>query len=309
MKIITITLNPAFDVHCRIDSFVPFHENLATVTERDAGGKGVNISRALSANGTPNLAFLVLGEENASDFTQCLAKENIKTRGILVSGRIRENITIHESNARETRISFSGFSINKSLLNNIEREILSILKKEDFVTFTGRVPNGINMEDVTSFLKKMKDAGAKIILDSRSFEKQDILQVKPWLIKPNQEEISHYSGTDIQSKDEAISAAIALKDAGIDNVLISLGEQGAILVCSDGIFEASAPKIQVLSTIGAGDSSIAGFLTVASQGGSAADCLKTAVAYGSAACLQKGTQAPDGDDIQKMIREITVTKR
>ena len=104
MNIITLTLNPAFDVHCFIKGFAPYHENLATITENDAGGKGVNISRALTSCGVENLALVVLGEENGESFTRSLEADGIIYRSISVKGRIRENITVHTDNAPETRI-------------------------------------------------------------------------------------------------------------------------------------------------------------------------------------------------------------
>lgn len=308
MKIITVTLNPAFDIHCQLEGFMPFHENLATVTERDAGGKGVNISRALSANGVVNTAIVVMGEENAADFQKCLSSEGIRTKSILVPGRIRENITIHEENNKETRISFLGFQSNNIMLDQVKDEIFLLLEKENFITFTGRVPDGINIEDVKRLLRQLTERGCKIVLDSRSFEIEDIIDVKPWLIKPNQEEISHYLGKDIQTKEQAVIGALALKEKGIENVMISMGEQGAILVCNEGAFVATAPSIQVESTIGAGDSAVAGFLVAASSSNPPDECLKTAVAYGSAACMQKGTKAPKKDDIRTLLKEITVRR-
>ena len=95
MKIITLTLNPAFDVHCSADHFEACHENLAVITEREAGGKGVNISRALSMNGVPNLALLAVGDENGADFCRELDKDAMTYDVIELKGRIRENITIH----------------------------------------------------------------------------------------------------------------------------------------------------------------------------------------------------------------------
>ena len=109
MKIITLTLNPAFDIHCYTENFKPYHENLAKITDRDASGKGVNISRALKATGVDSLAFLVLGDENADSFERGLKADGLNYRAVTVSGRIRENITLHTEGADETRISFAGF--------------------------------------------------------------------------------------------------------------------------------------------------------------------------------------------------------
>ena len=111
MNIITVTLNPAFDMHCYTEDFQPFHENLAKITACEAGGKGINISRALTVNGVDNVALAVVGEENEEAFIKSLRADKMDVRSIRWSGRIRENITLHTNNAPETRISFSGSAI------------------------------------------------------------------------------------------------------------------------------------------------------------------------------------------------------
>ncbi len=308
MKIITLTLNPAFDIHCYVEKFLPFHENLATITDREAGGKGVNISRALCVNGVQNLALVVLGEENADNFRKSLDLDKIEYREITVKGRIRENITIHTSGADETRISFSGFDTDASLLEAAEEAIADVVEKGTFVTFTGRIPSGISVSEIKSFLSVLKDKGAKIVIDSKSFSLDDLVEIKPWLIKPNQEEISEYLGQNITSFEQAVASAQELYKKGIDNVMISLGDKGALLVCSDGGFEAIPPRVEAISTIGAGDSSIAGFLAASVNGLSSCDRLRTAVAYGTAACLTTGTKPPRAYDIEEVLKQIIVKK-
>ena len=306
MNIVTLTLNPAFDIHCYVEKFAPFHENLAKVTDREAGGKGVNISRALCANGVENLALVALGDENAQSFRQSLDSDGMSYREITVKGRIRENITIHTSGADETRISFSGFDTDESLLDKAEDALSDVIADGVFVTFTGRVPSGMSIERVKEFLHRLKNKGARIVIDSKSFSLDDLIEMKPWLIKPNEEEIGEYLGRGIDSFAEVESAARALFDKGIENVMISLGAKGALLVCEDGAFVATPPKVEALSTIGAGDSSIGGFLAAAAQGLGASEMLRTAVAYGTAACMTSGTKPPRAEDVKAIFDEVVI---
>ncbi len=308
MKIITLTLNPAFDVHCSSEHFEACHENLATITEREAGGKGVNISRALSMNGVENLALLAVGDDNGADFCRELDKDSMTYEVIEVKGRIRENITIHTKDAPETRLSFTGFDTDESLLTAFEDKLLPMLAEGDLVTFTGRVPSGISMDAVKRFLFKIKAKGARIVIDSRSFEKDDLVEMTPWLIKPNEEEIAVYLGKDISSFESVIDGARELHRTGIENVMISLGAKGALLVCSEGAYVAHPPKIKALSTIGAGDSSIGGFLCAAAAGKDAAEMLRTAVSYGSAACMSAGTRPPVPADVAEIYLQVDVEK-
>ncbi len=306
MKIITLTLNPAFDIHCYTEKFLPFHENLAEITDREAGGKGVNISRALVVNRVENLALVVLGNENAESFRKSLDSDGLLYREIMVEGRIRENITIHTNRADETRISFSGFDADVSLLERTEAELSDVVEEGSVVTFTGRVPKGLPMSDVKAFLRRMQNKGARLVIDSRSFSLDDLTEIKPWLIKPNQEEISEYLGQNIDSFEQTVDSAHKLYKKGIENVMVSLGEKGALLVCDAGVLTAIPPKVEAISTIGAGDSSIAGFLCASVSGLSPSECLRTAVAYGTAACLTSGTKPPRADDIEEILKQIIV---
>ena len=308
MYIITLTLNPAIDVHCKSETFTPFAENLFDVTSNDAGGKGINISRALNTGGVENTAVLVVGSENGDDFLRKLKAEGISYKEIKVPGRIRENITLHTNGQPETRISFSGFSSDNSLIDKVRELLSGEALDNSIITVTGRLPDGVDIGYVKSFIKDLKAKGAKIVIDSRSFKKEDITECRPWLIKPNEEEIKMYEDTPVTGVESAIVAARKLKAQGIENVMISLGGEGAVLATDEGTFSATAPKIKVVSTIGAGDSSIAGFIAKFSQSGSYEEALRNAVSYGSAACCVEGTQSPKLSDIEKFYNEIEVKK-
>lgn len=304
MKIYTITLNPAYDVHATARSLSLGRENLAEIRSRDAGGKGVNISRALTYNGVENTAIIVLGRDNCADFKVALDADKMTYIAIETPGRIRENLTIHPEGDKETRLSFSGFSLDNSIL--VEIDDLIYADENTVVTFTGSVPSGVDMRVAKAFLKKLKSKGAKIVIDSRSFTLDDLTDVKPWLIKPNGEEIATYSGKTVKSFDDCLDFARELASRGIENVMISLGEMGALLASEDACITAIPPKIDALSTIGAGDSAIAGFIAAYKSSADAAECLKTATAYGTAACLSEGTTPPTKDNVAEIYKNIRI---
>ncbi len=301
MKIVTLTLAPAFDIHCDADSITVDHENIARVTDFDAGGKGVNISRALNRFGVSNTAVVVIGDENGADFENRLKNENIYFQKVGIKGRIRENITIHTANGKETRISFTGTQAPSDLMHTVERITDKICDEDTVLTFTGRLPEGVSVDEAKAYIKKVMTRGVRVVLDSRSFSLSDMLDVKPFLIKPNEEEITAYMGRDISDFDSAVNAATELCGKGIENVMISLGARGAVLCSSGEICSVEAPKINAISTVGAGDSSIAGFLYAMSHSMSIAECLKTAVAFGSAACLTSGTNPPEKSEVEMLL--------
>ena len=303
MKIITLTLNPAFDVHCCCDNFRPYHESIAKIISKDAGGKGVNISRALSVNGTENVAVLVVGKENGEEFCQALKKDGMTVSAVWVDGRIRENITLHEENNPETRISFEGFSCDKSVLEQAAKCVGEI-DENTIITFTGSIPEGITAKEVLEVLQDFRTRGAKIIIDSRSVSLSELLSFKPWLIKPNKDEAEAYASKNIQTVDDAIEIARCFYEKGIENVVISLGGDGAVWVSANGTIIGQNPKIEVCSTIGAGDSMLAGFIDGTVKGLAEKEILKRAIAYGTAACMQEGTLPPQKQDIERLEKDI-----
>lgn len=299
MKIITLTLNPAFDLHCYSKNFKPYHESIAEILSRDAGGKGINISRALTANGYNNLALVLIGRENGEEFKRGLSDDGLEYITVETDGRIRENLTLHETSNPETRISFEGFTSCDAILSKIEKELDEDLS-DTILTFTGSVPRGITNEGVKNLLKSLKNRGAKLVIDSRSLTLSDIYEIKPWLIKPNKDETESYTGIKVDGASVAKNIASDIHSKGVENVILSLGEEGAVLACAEGVFYKRSPNIEVKSTIGAGDSMIAGFLSAVISGLQKEECLARAVAFGSAACAEEGTRPPKKEKVKEI---------
>ena len=190
------------------------------------------------------------------------------------------------------------------VLEKVEKLVLDLAGDlPTVVTLTGRLPEGILMKDVKSMLSRFHERGIRTVIDSRSFTLADLIEVKPYLIKPNEEEIVTYMHREVNSISDALAAARELHECGITNVMISMGAKGAVLVSEEGEFTASAPAITPVSTIGAGDSSIAGYLAALSRGERAKTCLCYAIAFGSAACLTEGTKSPNVSDVERFLQK------
>ena len=305
-QIVTLTLNPAFDLHCSVKDLKLYDECYAETISVDAGGKGINVSRALKANGTESFAIVVVGAENAMEFCKALNRDNLRYEEIWAEGRIRQNLTLHEEDKPETRISFSGFSCDTSILRKVKNRV--DITENTIVTFTGSVPKGVDVADVKELLAEFKNEGAKIVIDSRSFSYDDLVEMKPWLIKPNRVESTRYLGKEVRTVERAVEMAQKFHENGVENAVVSLGGGGAVLVCEKGTYWAPAPKCNVVSTIGAGDSLLAGFIHGDSKGLSIEDTLRLAVACGTAACLTEGTRPPVKASIDAIYNEITVQK-
>ena len=303
MKIITLTLNPAFDKHCFTENFRLGHESFFEITSSDSGGKGINVSRALNSVGVENTALIVVGKKNKEEYLNGLDKNKVNYLPVFVDGRIRENVILHDNSGVETRVSFNGFTVDKSLFSEIEK-IIGETDNDTIVTLTGSNPKGLDKEEIKAFVKKLKKSGAKVVIDSRSFTLEDLIELKPFLIKPNKDEVSTYIGSEISSEKDAIIFADKLREKGIENVMVSLGKDGACLSCEEGSFYCPSPKITAISTIGAGDSTVAGFIYATVKGLKGKDKLRLSVAFGSAACLKAGTLPPEKEDIEKIYGKL-----
>ena len=222
---------------------------------------------------------------------------------ITAKGRIRENITLHTSSKPETRISFSGFSLDKTIFNQFEKLVFEETLNDAVVTFTGSIPDGIDKSLIKKFLLKIKHMGAKLVIDSKSFDISDLIELRPFLIKPNGEEVSLYSNIAVNDLDSALKAANEIRTLCAENVIISLGGKGAVLCCDDGNFTVVPPEITVKSTVGAGDSMIAGFLSALAKNLRFSEALRLSVAFGTAACTTVGTKPPAKDIIDEIFKK------
>lgn len=305
-KIITITLNPAYDIHYEVPQFTMGKENYSTSRIIDAGGKGINISRALKMSGLHSKALIVMGEDNDQDFEAILQQEQIDYLKVPCPGSIRYNVTIHPDVGPETRISQDNFQLAPAKLGEVAAKLTELAEPGAVVAFAGRVPRGINLPTIKSLLQTIKDAGALLVLDSNTFSLEELIKIKPWLIKPNEQEISSLLGRDILDIQEAKKAAVEIHKLGIENVLISLGELGMVYAGADVTCAVKVPQISPLSTIGAGDSTLAGYIYGYVNKMTQLDILKNAAASGTAACLAPGTNPPNPRDIKVIRDQITI---
>ena len=217
----TITLNPAFDIHYGMDSFEARKENYVKSAVIQAGGKGINISRALTENGISNIAYVALARENAATFEQELQKDGLAYVPFYTSGRIRENITLHPANDRETRISLDTFYADQAILDAMEEALRKEELSDSLLAFSGRLPRGIEKSAVIAFLKRLIARGARVVVDSNSFSADDLRKIHPWFIKPNEQEIAAFLGRTVSDAKDGAEAAMELVKQGVAEEVIS----------------------------------------------------------------------------------------
>lgn len=307
MNIITLTPNPAIDIHLACDSFKAGKYNTAQTLSRESAGKGVNVSRALAENGVPNICYIMLGDKTKESYLAPLADYKMTVKCSFTEGACRENINIHHKRS-ETVIAGVGPCVTGRNVDEFMRSMRQYSGEGTYLVLSGSISQGSDREAILEALFKLSCSGVSIIVDSKSFTLEEIIPLNPYLIKPNEEEVELLTGIVIKSDSDAISAAEAIYAMGIKNVLITRGGEQAVFATESGVYLAEPERVEVKSTVGAGDSTVAGFLYGIYHGYSITECLRTAVAFGCAACTTEGTLPPPACQIKSILPDIKVTK-
>ncbi len=308
MKIITITPSPAYDLHLSMDTLAVGGYNTASILRRDSAGKGINLSRALAANGIDSLAALFLGRASAEDFLSPPRALGMRLLPILTEGSVRENINIHTGDG-ETVIATGGPAVTAEHIREAEAALLPLVDSEAYVVLSGSISPTSDKMAILAMLYSFKAKGARLILDTRSLTLEEIIALRPYLIKPNGAEAEALTGLSVRDIPGGISAALAIRDMGCEGVLLTLGGDGAVLAVKEGVYTAASPRVEVRSTVGAGDSTVAGYLASLSLGEqSAALNLARAVAFGSAACMEEGSAPPRPEVVEELLSKISPSR-
>ena len=287
--IYTVTLNPAVDYVVRLASLQEGATNRAVSAEIQFGGKGINVSRVLVALGCETTVLGFVAGFTGEALTAHLREAGIHSRLIaLPNGHTRINIKLkNQSNGvEETEINAPGPEISRACLEALLAE-MDALSAEDTLVLAGSVPPGLPADIYRTILERLAGRGIRSVVDAEGDRLTSVLPYHPFLIKPNRAELEGIAGRPLPTEEDLQTAAKALQTAGAENVLVSLGADGALLLDADGVFHREkAFPVPVVNTVGAGDSMVAGFLAGIEKGYDYA--LKLALACGSATAACEG---------------------
>ncbi|MGL4308622.1 1-phosphofructokinase [Cetobacterium sp. SF1] len=302
--ILTVTLNPAIDVRYEIADFA-VDKIFRAKANKTPGGKGLNVSRVLNILGTPVTATGFLGGANGTWIKDSLQTLNIKDYFVNTASETRNCIAVLGKGS-QTEILEPGAEIQPHELEEFLSQFKSVLNKFEVICISGSLPKGLpgNIYKVLCELGKNK----KIILDTSGSSLVEALSGKPFLIKPNQEELESILNKKLDSLQDLINGAKELQNLGAQNILLSLGKDGAIYLNKDNIYKVSIPKIQVLNPVGSGDSSVAGFAHGLYNNYSIEDTLKFSMACGMSNAMSNETGYVNIEIIENLIKNIIVEK-
>ena len=304
--IITVTLNPSLDRTIELDHLAQGSVQRVTAARLDPGGKGVNVARALLANGVPTRAVLPVGGVEGAQLVSLLEHEGVDVAVVPVLGHTRSNITIAEADGTVTKLNEPGASLCAQDLEALAREVLAAASPDSWVVLCGSLPPGLRAEAYAALTRRFVTAGMHVVVDTSGPAFRAAVAVRPELVKPNAEELAEAVGRPLGSQAEVIAAARELQDRGAQTVLVSLGAVGAILV-DEAVMVGTSPVEDPRSTVGAGDAFLAGFLAGRYHGASRREAFGEALAWGAAAVRLPGTQMPDPADIDRSVVHILPT--
>lgn len=298
--IVTLTPNPSLDRTIELAGALSRGDvQRALDAHQEPGGKGVNICRALEASGVASLA--VLPGDAADPVLVALTAQGIPHLGLPINATLRSNIAITEPDGTTTKVNEPGPALTPEQQSALVELVLAQADGAGWLVLAGSLPPGVPSTfyaDLTRELKTRLGKNApKVAIDSSGAPLAAAVAACPDLLKPNADELAELTGiADPDSLEAdphlAARAAQTLISAGVGAVLATLGAKGALLVTAAGYWLATRPPIVAVSTVGAGDSSLAGFLLSDLAGASAPDCLRQAVAHGAAAASLPGSTVP-----------------
>lgn len=283
--IYTVTFNPAIDYVMQVGDITFGKTNRSMSEEILFGGKGINVSVVLSELGVQTTALGFTAGFTGEALEKAVSDKGIKSDFIrLSSGNTRINVKL--KGGAETEINAAGPQINKDELNRLF-EKLNDIKNGDTLLLAGSVPNSLPANIYEQIALAVQNRGVRLVVDATGDLLLKVLKYKPFLIKPNRQELEEIIGEEIKTEEQLISTAKELLKKGAENVLVSLGAEGAILLAADGkVYRQKAFKVKAINTVGSGDSMIAGFLTGAQKGYEYA--LKLGAAAGAATAASSG---------------------
>ena len=302
--IVTITVNSALDKSTRFKGLVPEQKIRCEEPRFDAGGGGINVSKAISRLGGTSLAVFTSGGPTGKMLEELVVKESIDYEAVTVRSWTRESfVAVDDNTNSQYRFGFTGGKISDEESNKILETIAAL--KPKFLVTSGSLNEGLSDDFYSKIAEIAKKSSAKLIVDTSGEALKKALEVGVCMIKPNVGELAKLIGVErleLEEVNEAAKQIIA--KGGAEIVVVSLGPQGAVLVTKDIYEFVPAPNVAKKSTVGAGDSMVGGMVWALSQNKSLKEVIRWGVACGTAATMNEGTQLFKAEDVIQLLGEM-----
>jgi 1-phosphofructokinase len=294
--ILTVTANPSVDRTVEVRTLHRGGVQRALSARVDPGGKGVNVSRALAANGFATCAVLPCGGPEGAQLSALLSAEGVEVALVPIAGSVRANVSVVEPDGTTTKINEPGPALTAMELQALTMATIDRSGAAEWVVISGSLPPGTDPQFYGRLVERLVAGGRRVALDTSGTPLRVTIDARPTVVKPNAVELAEATGRAIRTLGDVVDAAELLREKGAGSVLASLGPDGAVLVDGVGATHGECPVALPCSSVGAGDALLAGFLAAGGQGRGA---LAQALAWGTAAIALPGSSMPAPADIER----------
>lgn len=305
--ITTVTLNASIDKAYHMEhEIVGGTVMRVTRVANSAGGKGLNVARVARLCGSDVQATGLVGGFNGQYLEALAEADGIRSRFGHIAGETRSCVNILDPMFSSTEFLEPGPTVGVDEFDAYLAEFPSIIADSDVVTLSGSLPAGMDKDSYRRLVRLALDKDKRVILDSSGEELRLGLEAGPTMIKPNQDEIEALLGATATAQDNVVTQARSLREDGVEQVVISLGKDGALLACEEGCFRAIPPKVRVANTVGCGDSMVAAFAVAFERAMAPREALAYAIAVASAAAMSPNTGEYDPADRDAIMSHVEV---
>jgi len=303
--IVTMAMNPALDVAVDADVVRPVHKIRCSEARFDPGGGGINVARVAHALGASVSAVFPIGGPMGGMVADLLDKEGVPYFAVDIAGATRESFTVNErSSGQQFRFILPGPRLSTVEENRCLDELRWVAASAEFVVASGSLPPGVRPDFYQRVVDVCRELGALPILDASGLGLANV-RSGAFLLKPSLRELREHTGKDLHTEAEQCAAAAELVESGVAQaVVLSLGEQGALLVTPHERQRFSSPDVPVVSGVGAGDAMVAAITVGLSRGLSMSESVRFGIAASAAMVTTPGTQAPTNFDVERLLKSV-----
>lgn len=305
-SVLTITLNPAVDKSSSVESIVPERKLRCSFPRFEPGGGGINVSRALKRLGINSYTFFTSGGRTGALLEELLKKEELNIEPIGIESSTRENLIILETSTNEQyHFVFPGETITAKEQHKILDFAEHFAPTPDYVVISGSPPSGVQPQFISLLIRKYKLKGSRVVVDTSGESLKAAVEEGVFLLKPNVGELASLAGKNaLEDADIDAEAKAIITQGKASLVVVSLGARGAILYSQEEKIQMAPPIVKIRSTVGAGDSMVAGIVSVLVTTGAISEILRMGIACGSATTMAEGSALFAKKDVDRLLNKI-----
>lgn len=308
LRVATVTLNPAIDQTITIDHLVRGEVHRARSVRQDPGGKGVNVASCLADWGVPVTALGLLGSDNAAPFEALCSAKAIEDRFERLPGATRVNIKIVDA-GETTDINMDGLCLDEAITARVQAAVEGFAGPDALIVLSGSLPPGCHAGIYADMVARLRGLGARVLLDTSGAPLTAALkaEVLPSIIKPNRRELAAWAGEPLITIEDVVACGQRLRARGIDLVVVSMGEEGALFLSDQGALLARLQAGDLASTVGAGDAMVAGLAAALVEHADLERMARLATAFAVAKLGRPGPHLPDLGTVHALSEDVSIT--